>query len=107
VAVDEDGMIVGFVSTLLIDGGLELEDLFVEPQRMRQGIARRLVDDVLGLARTVGVDSVWVTANPHAMAFYAAVGFVPDGTVQTRFGPVADPTGWLRRCPAQQCPVPI
>jgi GNAT superfamily N-acetyltransferase len=87
VAVDDDGAIVGFASTLQIDGALELDDLFVQPLRMRQGIARRLIEDVLNLARVLGVGSVQVTANPHAMAFYNSVGFVPDGTAQTRFGP--------------------
>ncbi len=87
VAVDDDGAIAGFATALQVDGALELEDLFVAPRRMRQGVARRLVQDVLSLARRLGVGSVQVTANPHAMAFYTAVGFVPDGTAQTRFGP--------------------
>jgi len=87
VAVENGGGIVGFVTTVHVDGALELEDLFVEPRRMRQGVARRLVEDVLVLAARSGVRSVRVTANPHAMAFYTAVGFVPDGTAQTRFGP--------------------
>jgi GNAT superfamily N-acetyltransferase len=87
VAVDEDGVIAGFATALPIYGALELEDLFVEPGRMRQGIARRLVEDVLDRARALSVASVQVTANPHAMAFYTAVGFVPDGTAETRFGP--------------------
>jgi GNAT superfamily N-acetyltransferase len=87
VAVDEDGTIVGFASTLQLEGSLEVEDLFVEPRWMRHGIARRLVEDALNLARTVGVGSIRVTANTHAMAFYTAVGFIPDGTAQTPFGP--------------------
>jgi GNAT superfamily N-acetyltransferase len=86
VAVDDHGTIVGFASTLLIGGAVELEDLFVEPRRMRHGVARRLVEDVLSLARMLGVGAVWVTANPHAMAFYTSVGFVPDGAAQTRLG---------------------
>lgn len=83
----EGGTVVGFATTVPIDGGLELEDLFVEPDRMRRGMARRLVEDLLDRARTEGVEHVWVTANPHAMAFYTAVGFVPDSTAPTRFGP--------------------
>ena len=54
---------------------------------MRRGVARRLVEDLLDAARADGVEHVWVTANPHAMAFYTAVGFLPDGTAPTRFGP--------------------
>ncbi len=83
----EDGTVLGFATTVPVDGGLELEDLFVEPDRMRRGVARRLVGDLLDAARAEGVEHVWVTANPHAMAFYTAVGFVPDGTASTRFGP--------------------
>ena len=84
-----DGTVVGFATTVPIDAGLELEDLFVEPDRMRRGVGRRLVEDVLDGARAEGVEHVWVTANPHAMAFYTAVGFVPAGTAPTRFGPAS------------------
>jgi predicted N-acetyltransferase YhbS len=83
----EDGTVVGFATTVPVEGGLELDDLFVEPDRMRRGVGRRLVEDVVDRARADGVETVWVTANPHAMAFYAAVGFRVDGTAQTRFGP--------------------
>jgi GNAT superfamily N-acetyltransferase/predicted ester cyclase len=83
----EDGTVAGFATTVPLDRGLELEDLFVEPDRMRRGVGRRLVEDVLDTARAEGAEHVWVTANPHAMAFYAAVGFRPDGTAATRFGP--------------------
>lgn len=82
----EDGAVVGFATTVPCDGGLELEDLFVDPDGMRRGVGRRLVEDLLDAARADGVQTVWVTANPHAMAFYTAVGFRPDGTAQTRFG---------------------
>jgi GNAT superfamily N-acetyltransferase len=87
VAVADDGAIVGFATAVPVGGALELEDLFVEPGRMRQGVARRLIEDVLSLAAKSGIRTVQVTANPHAMAFYTAVGFVPDGTTQTLFGP--------------------
>jgi GNAT superfamily N-acetyltransferase len=66
---------------------LELEDLFVDPPSMRLGVGTRLIEDVVGLARTTGADGIEVTANPHAMAFYESVGFVPAGVAQTRFGP--------------------
>ena len=85
----EDGTVAGFATTLPVEGGLELEDLFVEPDRMRRGVGRRLVEDVLDTARAEGVAHVWVTANPHAMAFYAAVGFQPAGTAMTPGGPAA------------------
>ena len=87
VAIEDDGAVAGFASTVVVDGVLELEDLFVDPDRMRRGVARRLVDDVLATARSQGFSQLEVEANPHAMAFYTAVGFVPYATAQTRFGP--------------------
>jgi len=72
------GVIVGF-STLV---GSELEDLFVDPDRMRQGIATALVRDV-----GATVPRIDLTANPHALAFYESVGFVEDGIVPTSGGP--------------------
>jgi predicted N-acetyltransferase YhbS len=67
--------------------GLELDDLFVDPDRMRQGIARALVADALDAARRDGASGIGVVANGHALAFYRAVGFVESGTEQTLFGP--------------------
>jgi len=37
----EDGTVAGFATTVPVGGGLELEDLFVEPERMRRGVGRR------------------------------------------------------------------
>jgi GNAT superfamily N-acetyltransferase len=87
VAAEEDGTVVGFATTLRIGTALELEDLFVDPRRMRQGVGRRLIEDALRSALVVGADRVQVVANPHAMAFYESVGFIHDGVAQTRFGP--------------------
>ena len=87
VAVEPGGAIAGFTSTLVVDGRLELEDLFVDPDRMRQQVARRLVEDVLSTARTHGFPYLEVEANPHAMPFYTAAGFLPFITTRTRFGP--------------------
>ena len=82
-----DGRIVAF-STVIPrpDGTGEMEDLFVEPKSMRQGLGRELIDDAIAIARTRGLQRIEVTANPNAMAFYAKVGFVLDGEVPTEFG---------------------
>jgi GNAT superfamily N-acetyltransferase len=85
VAVAGDGAVVGFASALVTGDVVELEDLFVDPGWMRQGIATRLVEDAV--ARVPGAGPVEVTANEHAMAFYTSVGFVQVGVAQTRFGP--------------------
>jgi GNAT superfamily N-acetyltransferase len=78
--------IVGFATTLRSGRALELEDLFVDPDWMRQGVGRRLMRDVVAFAQRVHARRVEVTANPHALAFYENVGFVHVGQVVTRFG---------------------
>ncbi len=87
VATSTHGQIVGFATTLQVGSALELEDLFVDPDWMRRGVARRLVLDVVALARREAAQRIEVTANPHAMTFYGAVGFVSDGAADTQFGP--------------------
>lgn len=77
-----DGRVVGFASARPIDDFLELEDLFTDPDWMRQGIASELIKDV---ARQ-GVH-VEVTAHPEVIGFYEAVGFVASGVVHTEGGP--------------------
>jgi GNAT superfamily N-acetyltransferase len=83
----EDGCIVGFASTSLSGDVAELDDLFVDPDRMRRGIARALVLDAMSVARAGGCTRIEVTANSHALAFYNAAGFVADGVVTTQFAP--------------------
>jgi GNAT superfamily N-acetyltransferase len=79
--------IVGFATIVLIDGVFDLQDLFVDPEWMRQGVGRQLVHDAAAIAARRGVECISVTANPHALDFYEALGFVVDGKVQTLFGP--------------------
>jgi GNAT superfamily N-acetyltransferase len=84
---DAVGTLVGFVTTTRADDVLELVDLFVDPGRMRQGIARALLGDVVVYARATGARRLEVDGNPHAHAFYEAVGFVVESMVVTEFGP--------------------
>jgi GNAT superfamily N-acetyltransferase len=85
VAVD-DGRVVGFASTGVRGDAVELEDLFVDPDRKREGAGRALVEDVVAMARRAGRWCVEVDANRHALAFYTTVGFVGLGDVSLEFG---------------------
>jgi ribosomal protein S18 acetylase RimI-like enzyme len=88
VAVDEAGCCVAFSVVLPVDphGRCELDDLFVEPDQMRRGIGRALVDDVAARAATVGATHIDVIANPNALGFYLRLGFEVTGQAATRFG---------------------
>ncbi len=82
------GPILGFATVTLGEvGEPELEDLFVDPQWHRRGVARRLIEDATETVRGSGHRRLWVTGNPHASAFYAAVGFVGSERVATELGP--------------------
>jgi GNAT superfamily N-acetyltransferase len=83
---DEDGLVVGFATWIEDGGTVELEDLFVDPGWMRRGIATALVNRIAEVLRTRGVACLEVTANPHALDFYRAAGFVDCGVAETVFG---------------------
>lgn len=82
-----DGRVVGFTTVADEGGVVDLEDLFVDPDRMRNGVGLELMHDVFERARERGATRVEVTANSHAMAFYTRAGFVKCGEVDTRFAP--------------------
>jgi GNAT superfamily N-acetyltransferase len=86
---EEDGSLVGFATWIEADGTIELEDLFVDPGWMRRGIATALVSRIADVLRARGVERLEVTANPHALGFYSAVGFIDCGVAETDFGTAA------------------
>jgi GNAT superfamily N-acetyltransferase len=90
VAVGESGRMLGFSG--VSDGGdgvCELDDLFVEPDSMRRGIGRALVEDLAERAAAAGFTQIAVTAAPRTFGFYESVEFVVGESCPTRFGPAA------------------
>ncbi len=85
-ALDGD-TIVGFATTRIVAMTVELDDLFVDPDQQRRGIARQLVADAVDIVRALGVGHLEVTANGHAREFYESVGFELDHMVDTQFAP--------------------
>ena len=79
--------IAGFATVRPTGSALELVDLFVDPPWMRHGIGHALIADAVAFAIEQGHGSLEVTANPHALRFYASEGFVVGHEVETRFGP--------------------
>ncbi|MEK4849763.1 GNAT family N-acetyltransferase [Paenibacillus sp. FSL H7-0756] len=77
-----NGRVVGFVSARPANGCLELEDLFTDPEWIRQGVASALIQDIA--LRDVRVE---VTAGPQAIEFYEAAGFIANGFAYTEGGP--------------------
>ena len=80
------GSVIGFASWVKTAETVDLEDLFVEPAWMRQGVATALVARIVDVLRSQRVSCLEVTANPHALDFYRRVGFRDIGTAMTAFG---------------------
>jgi len=81
--------VVGFATWLAADTDddvVEVEDLFVDPDWMRQGIGTALILDLIEIARDAGARRAEVTGNRHALAFYQSVGFTVDHEVATTLG---------------------
>jgi len=82
--------IVGFASFIAQDGNdAELDGMFVEPTHWRQGIGRLLIEAVERELVAWQATRLRVVANPNALAFYKAVGFIIIGEEKTPLGPVA------------------
>jgi len=81
-----DGRLTGFSAIMADNGRLELDGLFVEPDRWRQGIGAALVEVAAQEARRRGL-AMTVVANQAARGFYEKCGFVLEGPAETRFGP--------------------
>ena len=82
--------VVGFASFIAQDGNdAELDGMFVEPSHWRQGIGRLLIEAVERELVAWQATRLRVVANPNALAFYKAVGFVIVGEEKTPLGPVA------------------
>ena len=97
IVAESEGAVTGFASYVpRDDGGLELDALFVEPDRQRRGVAMALIRWGVEFAQRSGVSSIHVIGNPHAREFYLAAGFTELGTAETLFGPA---TEYLLRVP--------
>ncbi|MGA2455695.1 MAG: GNAT family N-acetyltransferase [Solirubrobacteraceae bacterium] len=87
VALGARGELLGFATVATAQDVCILDDLFVEPEVMRRGIGRLLVEDAAARARASGCVAMTVVSAARNFPFYEAVGFVPGEASPTRFGP--------------------
>ena len=67
--------ILGFYTVVRRDDSdIELEHLFVEPGYFRQGLGSRLFRHAVDLATKLRFRRLVIQSDPHALAFYLAVG---------------------------------
>lgn len=84
---EASGRLVGFAAARALgDDAFTVTDLFVDPDYMRSGIGRALLDAVVAIATRSGRTRIEVEANRHAAKFYGRLGFVAVQEVQLEFG---------------------
>lgn len=91
-AEDGSGRIAGFFDLRSEEGVAEVHDLFVEPEAMGLGAGRLLWGKLEACATGMGVDTIGIDADPHAVRFYEhmgarVVGEAPSGSVEGRMLP--------------------
>jgi N-acetylglutamate synthase-like GNAT family acetyltransferase len=90
--VEAEGRVLGFYQ-LGLDGAVaEVRMMFVAPEALRSGLGRRLWAHLEETARAAGVTRLEVDSDPHAEAFYRAMGMrrvgeAPSGSIPGRMLP--------------------
>ena len=93
-----DGVLAGFLCSWLIAGELQIQNVATAPASRRQGVAARLLAEVLARSKAAGMESAWLevrVGNPAAIALYERFGF---RTVARRPGYYADGEDALVMC---------
>ena len=80
VVAELDGRVLGYGYLMpREEGDIEIWHLFVAPDGMGRGVGRRVTDALIAQAQAAGEDRLWVEADPNALGFYQACGFVLVG----------------------------
>jgi GNAT superfamily N-acetyltransferase len=79
-----DTKIVGYYS-FFYEGEhtIKLDNLFILPEYIGKGFGRMLVDDFLILVKRTNVNKIILDSEPNAEMFYAKLGFVKVGEIET------------------------
>jgi putative acetyltransferase len=78
-----DGVIAGFAS---LKGGEEIDMLFVDPERAREGVGRTLVEALTKLAQARGAKRLTTEASEVAKPLFERLGFTAQKRNLVRIG---------------------
>jgi GNAT superfamily N-acetyltransferase len=76
-----EGKPVGFYALVGEGRRIELEHLWVLPERMGEGVGRALFDHATGTATSLGAGVVGIEADPNAEGFYRRMGATRVGEI--------------------------
>jgi len=80
IVAEEAGTLIGYAIVKIEGDGAYLRDLFVEPDRFRQGIGAALFTEVVRFARERGATSLTLGGDPNAIGFYQRMGMRQIGS---------------------------
>ena len=78
-ALDARNKLIAFFSVVASDARVVLDNLWVTPESIGNGIGRRACEYVFRVAREKGWTELWVLPDPPAAGFYVKVGFSDTG----------------------------
>ena len=92
---ERDGTALGTVSVSRCHDPAELSALFVDPPCLGTGLGRQLFDWAVGEARRQNARALRLDSDPHAEAFYLAMGMSrigqsPSGSIPGRVLPLLE-----------------
>lgn len=73
VAEDGEGL-AGYYALVQAEEGLELDALFIAPDRLRRGLGKALLRHAEATALGLGARSIIIQGDPHAEGFYLSAG---------------------------------
>jgi GNAT superfamily N-acetyltransferase len=76
-----EGKPVGFYALVVEGREIELEHLWVLPERMGAGIGRALFNDAVGRAASLGAEALGIESDPNAEGFYRRMGATRVGGI--------------------------
>lgn len=77
-----DGDVAGCCALVVSDSPAELEHMWIDPQRMGQGVGRLLFEYTTQRARQLGLAELELSADPNAEGFYERMGAKRIGEIQ-------------------------
>jgi GNAT superfamily N-acetyltransferase len=81
--VIEEG-IIGYYSFFPEDDNtIKLDNIFLLPEYIGKGFGKMLMDDFLIRIKTTAANSIYLEVDPNAEAFYAKLGFIKVGQIET------------------------
>lgn len=79
--LEQEGRILGFYNLSETPDGVYLNNLFVAPDAIGQGVGKQLWKHMVKAAKASGCKTVFIESDPHAEAFYRSKGAERVGTV--------------------------